>query len=148
MAEDISFVVLSYDVGSEKPKRPIFDAATDILKASVASLGPIDEWKKLYVGDSVKNDYMGAKKAGWHAVLIDRESSEVDRSKRETGAERKAPIETRRVEVGDGQWKKIRVVRGLDELVNWHPKNKWTGERAGRNKAKPEGGPSTSGEES
>jgi FMN phosphatase YigB (HAD superfamily) len=126
--EDISFVVHSYDVGYEKPDRRIFNAATDML---ASTLGSSEDYHKLYVGDSVSNDYVGAEKAGWHAVLIDRHGS---KDRREQEVERKAPLETKSVEVDSGRMKKARVVHGLDELVNWHPKNKWFGERPGRSK--------------
>ncbi|KAJ4350190.1 uncharacterized protein N0V89_008811 [Didymosphaeria variabile] len=129
VSEDISFVVHSYDVGYEKPDSRIFNAATDILAASSASLGSIDDYKRLYVGDSLNHDYIGAEKAGWHAVLIDRHGSEKE-WRAET--ERKTPLQTKWVEGEDGKRKKIVVVNGLDELVNWHPKNKWSGERPGR----------------
>ncbi|KAF2445176.1 hypothetical protein P171DRAFT_387986 [Karstenula rhodostoma CBS 690.94] len=140
-SEDISFVVHSYDVGYEKPDRRIFNAATRILGSS---LGSIDDYQKLYVGDSVSHDYMGAEKAGWHAVLIDRHAS---KGGREAEAARKAPLETKSVEVAEGRMKKVKVVRGLDELVNWNPKNKWSGERAGRSESRAQGDSSGSGEE-
>ncbi|KAL1609962.1 hypothetical protein SLS60_001627 [Paraconiothyrium brasiliense] len=140
-AEDISFVVHSYDVGYEKPDSRIFNAATDILAASSASIGPIDDYKRLYVGDSLSHDYIGAEKAGWHSVLIDRNGSEKEWR---AEVERKTPLQTKWVGGEDGERKKIVVVNGLDELVNWHPKNKWTGERPGRKARKDR---SRSGEE-
>lgn len=140
-SEDISFVVHSYDVGFEKPDRRIFNAATGILGSS---LGSVDDYQKLYVGDSVSNDYIGAEKAGWHAVLIDRHDP---KGGREAEAERKAPLETKSVEVADGRMKKVKVIRGLAELVNWNPKNKWTGERDGRSKSRAKEDSASSGEE-
>jgi hypothetical protein len=76
--EDISFVVLSYDVGFEKPDRRIFEAAERMLEETLAESGEnadgqeIDGYEKLYVGDSLEKDYLGAKAAGWNAVLLDR----------------------------------------------------------------------------
>jgi FMN phosphatase YigB (HAD superfamily) len=77
--DDISFVVLSYDTGFEKPDKRIFDAATEMLKDMLAEIGnkaegkDIDDFDKLYVGDSIEKDYFGAKKAGWNALVVDRQ---------------------------------------------------------------------------
>ena len=77
--DDISFVVLSYDIGFEKPDRRIFDAATGMLKETLAETAnrteghDIDDFDKLYVGDSIEKDYFGAKKAGWNALVVDRQ---------------------------------------------------------------------------
>lgn len=75
--EDISFVVLSYDVGHEKPQRQIFDAAENLLPGILAhshshSVMDINDFEKLYVGDDHQKDYIGALEAGWHALCIDR----------------------------------------------------------------------------
>lgn len=126
--EDINFIVLSYDVGYEKPDGRIFEAAasmlTDTLSVSPlsADLGCTDDYEKLYVGDSIEKDYFGAQKAGWHAVVVDR-SKEV-LSAEESKGSRKAPLESRMVRVG-GRETKVRVVQGLDELVKWNPENRW-----------------------
>ena len=69
--EDINFVVLSYDVGSGKPHRAIFDAAR--------ALGLADsmlEHECLHVGDNIEEDYRGAIDAGWKSLLLDRECRE------------------------------------------------------------------------
>lgn len=76
--DDISFVVLSYDVGFEKPDRRLFDAALEMLKETLAEAGngaegqDVDDFEKLYVGDTIEKDYFGAKRAGWNALVIDR----------------------------------------------------------------------------
>ncbi|KAF2678482.1 haloacid dehalogenase [Lentithecium fluviatile CBS 122367] len=78
MDDDVSFVVLSYDVGFEKPDRRMFDAATQMLQETLAdsSIGdaPVSsrDFSMLYVGDSLEHDYLGAREAGWDAVLVDR----------------------------------------------------------------------------
>lgn len=61
--DDINFVIMSYDVGSEKPESKIFDAAKRILPG---------EERFLHVGDDVHKDYYAAKRAGWEGVLLDR----------------------------------------------------------------------------
>jgi hypothetical protein len=75
--DDIDFVVLSYDVGHEKPDRQIFDAATKLLaeglKGNEKGL-TVDDFDKLYVGDDIIKDYDAAKEAGWDALLLDRHS--------------------------------------------------------------------------
>jgi len=76
--DDISFVVLSYDVGVEKPDRRIFEAAEGMLKETLAEGGvdreeqEIGGFEKLYVGDEVEKDYQGARVAGWNALVVDR----------------------------------------------------------------------------
>lgn len=71
--EDISFVVLSYDVGYEKPNRQMFDAATQLLKETLAEDSEnAESFEMLHVGDEIEKDYLGAKNAGWNALMIDR----------------------------------------------------------------------------
>lgn len=65
---DIGWVLMSYDVGIEKPDRGIFDAARALSPSSTAS-----EKLCLHIGDSIKEDYRGALEAGWDAVLLDRD---------------------------------------------------------------------------
>ncbi|KAF1974699.1 haloacid dehalogenase [Bimuria novae-zelandiae CBS 107.79] len=129
--DDIDFVVLSYDVGYNKPDSRMFDAAGLLLSETLASapsssgLGSVDDYEKLYVGDSLTKDYLGARKAGWHAVLIDRMREKGQESGKK--GERRPALDTKRMEVNGQPWN-VRLVRGLDELVNWHPKNKSTSE--------------------
>ncbi|KAF2178821.1 hypothetical protein K469DRAFT_491268, partial [Zopfia rhizophila CBS 207.26] len=79
ICNDISFVVLSYDVGHEKPDPQMFDAAKQMLretlteKAVDAEAQSIDDFELLFVGDSLMQDVRGAERAGWNAVLVDRE---------------------------------------------------------------------------
>ena len=74
--EDISFVVCSYDAGVEKPDGRIFAVAAHMA----ARLGLGKDAKLLHVGDDVKKDVVGAERAGWHAVLLDREEKIADGS--------------------------------------------------------------------
>ncbi|KAJ9649643.1 hypothetical protein H2199_000421 [Coniosporium tulheliwenetii] len=73
--EDISFVVLSYDVGASKPDRAIFDAAKQIGTELFAKVDGADGegFEMLYVGDEVEKDVLAAEDAGWGALLVDRE---------------------------------------------------------------------------
>jgi FMN phosphatase YigB (HAD superfamily) len=70
---DFEFVVLSYDVGHEKPAKEIFDATESLVRER---LMPKDEANnellKLYVGDEMEKDGIGALGAGWHPVVVDR----------------------------------------------------------------------------
>lgn len=73
--EDISFVVLSYDVGVKKPHQAIFDAARD--------LGLVDSTfthECLHIGDNIEEDYHGAKDAGWKSLLLLRQGTELPKS--------------------------------------------------------------------
>jgi HAD superfamily hydrolase (TIGR01549 family) len=57
----------SYNVGFAKPHAGIFRAAERALDARGSEL--------LMVGDSWENDFLGARRAGWHAIFLDRGSS-------------------------------------------------------------------------
>ncbi len=86
--EDINFVVLSSDVGVEKPDPKIFDAAEEVLKASlgrndqnggmIGSLPhnkakhSLKEFELLHIGDNEQQDILGALNAGWNSILFDR----------------------------------------------------------------------------
>ena len=70
-------VVVSAVVGSSKPSRAIFDEAV--------RLAGVPHESALHVGDSLVDDYHGARAAGLHALLVDRsgrapEGSEAIRS--------------------------------------------------------------------
>lgn len=69
---DIDFVILSYDVGFEKPSRRIFDAAKDLGRLGDV---PSDLWRYVHVGDDLDKDLEGAIQAGWEGLLLDREGS-------------------------------------------------------------------------
>jgi putative hydrolase of the HAD superfamily len=63
----VDFVVTSLEVGAEKPNRAIFNAA--LSRAGVAA----DE--AVHVGDQLTSDIDGARGAGIHPVLIDRDGN-------------------------------------------------------------------------
>ncbi len=58
------FVIASLEFGVEKPDPKIFHFALE--KANVNTR------HALHIGDSFEDDYLGAKNAGWHAILLDR----------------------------------------------------------------------------
>jgi len=76
---DIDFSIISYDVGHEKPDRPIFQAATDMLVRILKAEGQPDpnmaEWDKVLVGDNFEKDIMGALNADWSAIYMVRGES-------------------------------------------------------------------------
>jgi hypothetical protein len=124
--DDISFVVLSYDVGVEKPNRHIFDAARQMLQETMAENSGLDrpvsiqEFRTLYVGDSLEHDYFGAKEAGWDAVLVDRSESPAIKVEQ---VSRGTPLsgiykEDRWV---DGVVKEVVVCSSLVALAGWQP---------------------------
>ncbi|XP_059055249.1 rhythmically expressed gene 2 protein-like [Achroia grisella] len=59
-----NFVITSYEFGYSKPDERIFRHALERCHQSVRPS------EALHIGDDVKNDYEGARSAGWHAVLI------------------------------------------------------------------------------
>ncbi|KAH7139476.1 haloacid dehalogenase [Dendryphion nanum] len=76
--EDINFVIMSYDVGFEKPDRRIFDAALQLTNGILAAENrkyTMEDFDKLYIGDSNEHDGEGARQAKWNSLLIDRELS-------------------------------------------------------------------------
>ena len=70
MEDDIDFVVMSYDVGYEKPSRDVFDAAKQLVRSNWGSPDQGDRF--IHIGDDLKKDYEGAQRAGWESVLLDR----------------------------------------------------------------------------
>lgn len=86
--EDVSFTVLSYDVGAEKPDRRMFSAAEQLCHSTLASgrylsstssghskretLSSLMNYTRLHVGDDIRNDVLGAQLAGWNSALLDR----------------------------------------------------------------------------
>ena len=64
--DDIDFVMLSYDVGFEKPDPKIFDATKQMLPG---------QERFLHVGDDLQKDYLGATRAGWEGILLDRQAN-------------------------------------------------------------------------
>jgi hypothetical protein len=118
--DDISFVVLSYDVGHEKPHQYIFDAASSLLKETLATSArnryeglTEADFDKLHVGDDLQKDYDGARAAGWHAVLLDR-----------SGIMGKAQgLHVARVDMKDkpGNETEVLVAKTLHDLHKWRP---------------------------
>lgn len=62
--DDINFVMLSYDVGFEKPKSKMFDITKQMVPG---------QERFLHVGDDLQKDYYAAKRAGWEGILLARE---------------------------------------------------------------------------
>lgn len=60
-------MLVSSDVGVEKPDKRIFDWAKEHM-----GLGELDSKDILYIGDSFEKDMVGAKGAGWKAVWYNR----------------------------------------------------------------------------
>lgn len=63
----LDFVVTSYEAGVEKPKEEIFKLA---IVASGLSIAPHEA---LHIGNDAQKDFVGAKNAGWSAILINSE---------------------------------------------------------------------------
>ncbi|KAF1813088.1 hypothetical protein P152DRAFT_396336 [Eremomyces bilateralis CBS 781.70] len=79
-SSDISFMALSYDVGAEKPSRSIFNTAERLafetihdLEAGAGADSSLSDWDKVYVGDDINKDVVGALNSGWKAALIQRD---------------------------------------------------------------------------
>jgi hypothetical protein len=118
--EDISFTILSYDVGREKPSPQIFRAAEEMLSSmlheeasSSSDYGGIDSYEKLHVGDDLENDYHGAEKAGWGRVLLQRDP--VNGEKEWEG------IRLTRVTNKQGKSRRVDAAGSLMNLRYWRP---------------------------
>lgn len=65
-------VILSEEVGAMKPDRRIFEAAIDAARLAGAG----EAGRRIYVGDSYPHDVIGARRAGWEAVLYNPSGAE------------------------------------------------------------------------
>lgn len=70
LATYFDVILASAEVGYAKPAREIFDAAAHHLRLDPAEI--------LHVGDTMSEDFEGARAAGFHAVLLDREGGQAE----------------------------------------------------------------------
>jgi FMN phosphatase YigB (HAD superfamily) len=70
--DHIDFLVLSYDIGFEKPSPEMFKAAENVARDILPPSEAQDPISKLYVGDDLEKDSHAAAKLGWDSILIDR----------------------------------------------------------------------------
>ncbi|KAG7211483.1 hypothetical protein KM043_010757 [Ampulex compressa] len=71
-----SFVLTSYDLGMEKPNPSIFEEALRLTKERHGTV--VTAREAIHIGDTHDRDYVGAKRAGWNAILINRDDGIVD----------------------------------------------------------------------
>ena len=71
--DDVDFVVMSYDVGFEKPSRKIFDATRQVVYSGWGPKNQDDRY--IHVGDDLEKDFKGAEQAWWESMLLDREGT-------------------------------------------------------------------------
>ncbi|KAF2843615.1 hypothetical protein M501DRAFT_105576 [Patellaria atrata CBS 101060] len=109
---DIDFVVMSYDVGVVKPDPGIFKAAETLLAQHLSrnteSIRYIDSFEMLYVGDSMAEDVIGARRAGWSSMLIDRSKESLS-------------MEHRRKLIMDAWRTNASMEASLMPLLSWKP---------------------------
>lgn len=118
--DDISFVVLSYDVGVEKPQREIFDAAVKSFEETLRGRGDglqAEDFEKLYVGDSLEHDVFGAKRAGWKALKLDRNEQFKNTFKKKDKDLVSATIKME----GGSRYAKVGMIQNLGALNEWNP---------------------------
>lgn len=83
---EITFVTTSYDAGVEKPHRAIFDAARELAGGILKEKNnkfmegrmameeeELSPEKCMHIGNDLNKDYLGARDAGWQAVLLTRD---------------------------------------------------------------------------
>ncbi|KAJ8738066.1 hypothetical protein PYW08_000661 [Mythimna loreyi] len=71
--KNFDFIVTSYESGYSKPDERIFKSAIDKCATTVSAS------EALHIGDDVVKDYEGARKAGWHALLVNPAIGEKDK---------------------------------------------------------------------
>lgn len=110
---DINFIVLSYDVGYEKPHKEIFEAADQVLEGVLVGSGAeAADFDKVFVGDEIEKDAQAASKAGWYGVFVDRQeayASQFEEGKRlfqRTGAD-------------GSESESFEIIRDFSALTNW-----------------------------
>ncbi|KAG6799585.1 rhythmically expressed 2 protein [Apis mellifera caucasica] len=74
-----SFVLTSYDFGIEKPDTLIFNEALRLTKER-HNINIIPQ-QAIHIGDSISNDYIGAKNANWNAILVQHNNDVIDEKK-------------------------------------------------------------------
>lgn len=67
LIDKFDFVLASYEFGHCKPDKRIFVKAIDLCKDTVKPS------QALHIGDDVQKDYEGTRRAGWHALLINKQ---------------------------------------------------------------------------
>ena len=126
LEDDISFVVLSYDVGVEKPQRAIFDAAYRSFQETLASTGDESnarDWENLYIGDSLEHDVVGANQAGWKALKLDRQDRNQD-----SLISKGIRVTHEHVKTGDRPYGiEVYTIRDLGALRSIDPTKTWSG---------------------
>lgn len=121
---DIDFHCMSYDVGVEKPDRRIFNAADIMLSYIIRARynetlteSEIERWQKVYIGDEVAKDVVGAAEAGWNPVLLD-----VDGNSTEITSLEDTPQQT--LEDLFAEHASVRV-GSIRNLVSWLTGSEW-----------------------
>lgn len=114
-SEDINFVVLSYDVGFEKPDKRIFEGTEKLVEEMITGSGvKLADFDKVFVGDEPQKDALGASSAGWHGIYVNRSeqfwndklpSSRIIHHEGISGS-------------GKGSYE---IIRDFGELVRWRP---------------------------
>ncbi|EUC47372.1 hypothetical protein COCMIDRAFT_90319 [Bipolaris oryzae ATCC 44560] len=114
--QDIDFVLLSYDASVEKPHPVIFSLAEellgDVLSSRTDTQGrglQASDFEKLHVGDDLDKDYLGAKGAGWGALLL----------RRDQGLGK--GIQSIEVQGKKGDKKHVQAVGSLLDIARWQP---------------------------
>ena len=79
LADRLSFMVFSKEVGEEKPQKKIFEAAIHAAEPWLVKekrwgekAAPLIPSEVLHIGNDFDKDFLGAQEAGFQAVLIDR----------------------------------------------------------------------------
>ena len=114
---DVNFIVLSYDVGYEKPNKEIFEAADQVLEdVLIGSGAEAADFDKVFVGDDMEKDAQAASKAGWYGMLVDRQEAHASKFEG-TGLVRIAGHD-------GSEGESFEIIRDLGVLKDWRPWDK------------------------
>uniref|UniRef100_A0A182MZQ4 DJ-1_PfpI domain-containing protein n=1 Tax=Anopheles dirus TaxID=7168 RepID=A0A182MZQ4_9DIPT len=76
----VDFVLTSYEAGVEKPDAAIFAHALERANQLRTDGAPIEPHEALHVGNLCREDYEGARGAGWCALLVNAPQTEKNRA--------------------------------------------------------------------
>ncbi|XP_014556019.1 hypothetical protein COCVIDRAFT_100802 [Bipolaris victoriae FI3] len=114
--QDVDFVLLSYDASVEKPHPVIFSLAEEMLRDVVSSSFDAQEkglqasdFEKLHVGDDLDKDYLGAKGAGWGALLLQRDQG--------LGK----GVQNIELQGKNGDKQRVKAIGSLLDIAGWQP---------------------------
>lgn len=127
---DIEFTVTSYNIGIEKPSWRAYSAAREMLnyilrdekkrasrglqaRTALLSLS-VHDFECLHIGDDMREDVVGARKAGWHSLFLSRNENHANLLKGEHRVAILDPLPGAELQYND-----IELISDLGALHSW-----------------------------